>query len=385
MTISGADPLQTQVIRVRIMENDVYRPRVVVRFRSTSGVVSPDSTLTDAQGFAQTLWYRTSGSDAAVVTVDARTATRAMFREIRLGRIEAQQYTLRVHSGNFTSWFENAPLRHPIVAEIIRAGAVPDSAGRIMDPAECGARRVAFTRITSGSVTPDTLRGNLQVAGVGGNPGRPGCFASAYWTLGDGPGRRHARAALIGNTTASGSVAFEAYARKSPRLIGGIAAVRNGSYTAVKRGGTRTIHVERVLPDGTTISFDSTIAARDTVALVGGGWGPAPILGVSTPVLPRWHQFAATVGVDPRSIDRDWYVGFSLLRIPGGLAVETLPIDLHLLGHFGRTSVVADEGACTLLAQCRTRDDFRWHGIAGLFSVDVSTVVTELIKKLGGM
>ncbi|HEY7767660.1 hypothetical protein [Longimicrobium sp.] len=340
--------------------------------------------MADTEGFAQTLWYRAGGAEGAAVAVDARTPSGSSFREIRLTR-STPGYALRQHSGNYESWFEKTPLRHPVVVEIVRADAADDSVGRITSPETCSRLRVAFTRIGTGSVTPDTVMAGVDSAEVGQNPHRLGCFARANWTLGEGPGRRHARMSLVGGNSGRSSVLYEAYARASPRLIGGIMATRSRSYLGPQAGPERTIRIERTLPDGSKASFDTTFATgRDTVKQVDGSWAPAAFVGVSTPIRPKWHRWALTFGVDPRAVDRNWYAGVSVLRIPGGLEVESLPVDIHLLGHWGRVDVLENPKACRERGECDTEDDVRWQGLAAMLSVDAGSVITDLIKKLSG-
>jgi hypothetical protein len=349
--------------------------------------VLPDSAQTDAEGYAHTLWYRAGGSEPAVIAVDARTATGSSFREIRAAREAPPRYALRRHSGNGASWFEKAPLRHPVVVEILRADAPNDASRYITDAESCAKFRVAFTRIASGATTPDTATATLDHAEVGETPARHGCFARSYWTLGEGAGRRHVRASLVGASpsTVGSTAMFEAYARAMPRLIGGVAVTYNRGYQGAKPAAERTVRVERTQPDGSTISFDSTFSTgRDTVDNVKGHYGPAAFVGVSTPVVPRLHRFAVTFGVDPGSIDRHWYLGASVLRLGGALAVEVLPIDIHVLGHWGRLDVLEDVSKCEQLGDCRTEDDVRFIGMAAMLSVDASSLLTELIKKLGG-
>lgn len=387
VTITGSDPVQTLPIRVRVMQGNAKAAGATVRFRATSGTVLPDSTAADAEGYAQALWYRTGGSDPAVIAVDARTSAGSAFREIRAAREPAPRFLVRRHSGNGASWFEKAPLRHPIVVEILRADAPNDASRYITRADSCNSIRVAFTRIASGSTTPDTATATLDHAEIGESPNRHSCFARTYWTLGEGAGRRHLRASLVGGsaTSAGSSTVFEGYARAMPRLIGGVVVTYNRSYLGAKSAAERTVRVERTQLDGSKISFDSTFSTgRDTVDRVASSFGPAAFVGVSTPVVPRWHRFAVTFGVDPGSIDRNWYAGASLLRAGGGLAVEALPVDIHLLGHWGRTKVLEDVSDCENLGDCRTEDDVRWIGFAAMLSVDASSLLTDLIKKLAG-
>jgi hypothetical protein len=359
---------------------------------------------TDGQGYAEALWYRTTGSDPASIAVSARTNGSSAFREIRLAKAAAAKYALTDSTGNYQSWFEKAPLRHPLVVEIVRADVTVDSLRRIANSDSCAAVRVAFTRIGAGSITPDTVSGYIDTVRVDTakvNPREyfertphipppvlvPHCFARANWTLPEGPGRRHARVGLVGAGASQprSSMLYEAYARANPRLIGGMVLNLDRGFLGVKRGEERTVHIERTLPDGTKMSFDTTLAtSRDTVDEKKFSVTPTAFVGVTSPVIAAWHRFAATVGVDPKNLDRDWYGGFSLLRARSGLAAESLPVDVHVLVHVGRDPVLTNPDTCSAQHDCRTRNRIRYKGVAAMFSIDASSLITDLIKKLAG-
>ncbi|HYW07319.1 MAG TPA: hypothetical protein VE913_10205 [Longimicrobium sp.] len=385
LTVVGTDPHQAQRLRVRVMEGGTHVASAVVRFSATAGTLLPDSVSTDNDGYAQTMWYRGAGSATTVIAVIARTASASTLREIQM----RTPYRLREHRRDTVAWFEKTQLPRPLIVEIIRADAANDTVGRLTEAnsQECRTVRVSFSPIGGGSLTPDIARADLVDAPYSSRgERRKGCFAHSYWTLGEGPGYRHAGAALVGAGTGQvrSSVAFEARARAMPRLVGGILASRYRSYMGAKPGAERTIRIERTLPDGGKMSFDTVFEARDTVERVDGRTKAASFVGISTPLVPRARWLAVTVGVNPADLERDWYAGVSVLRIPLGLAAESLPVDLHILGHFGRSPVLKSQDLCASTGDCGTRERARWHGFAGMLSVDAGSLVTKVIEKLGG-
>lgn len=397
-TVSNADLLQQRVLRLRVVDADGRGVGdALVRFRATAGAVMPDTVRTDASGYASGLWYRTRAADPAGVTAEARTETQSAMRHIEItprGAEPAKRYQVKISTGNNQAWYEKSPQRFPLVVEIRRAGKEGDTIGQpITDPVECAAQRVAFSRIgTAGALTPDTTRGSVFPASERRpwwrrSPAKGGviCEARANWTLGEGAGRRHARATLLGDAVLPSrkDVQFETVARALPRLIAGIGPTRNRGYLGAKAGEQRIVRVERQFPDGTKLAFDSTVSSPAAVDEVGSSWSVAPIVGVSAAVIPRLERFSLTAGVSLTSPQDDWYAGFSLLRPFGRLGMEGLPIDVHLLGHWGRRAVLANVDACRTEGSCRTEEDVMWHGAAAMVSIDAGSLVADLIKKLG--
>jgi hypothetical protein len=387
LPLVGTDPLQTQRIRIQVTEGRTPAAGALVRFRATAGTLLPDTATVDSQGFAHTLWYRAAGSDAAVIAVDARTGSGSALREIRMTKPVG--YVLREHLRDSASWFEKTLLPRPLIVEIIRANAINDVAGRLTeaDSLECRSVRVAFSRATGGSLTPDTTAAAITTPYNSGMRRRTGCFATAHWTLGEGAGVRHARAAMVGagpNQVRS-NVAFEARARAMPRLVGGILASRHRSYIGLKPGAERNVRIERTLVDGSTMSFDTAVSAGQAAPdFVPGRVKAAAFVGISTPVVTQARWLAVTAGVEPANIERDWYAGISALRIPFGLSAESLPVDVHILGHFGRSPVLKAPTRCAETGECRIRERTRFHGMAAMLSVDAGSLITDLIKNLSG-
>lgn len=387
LPLVGPDPLQTRRLRIQVKEGGTYAAGAMVRFRATAGTLLPDTATADSQGYAHTVWHRPASSDPAVIAVDARTRSGSALREIRMTKRVG--YVLREHLRDSMSWFEKTILPRPLIVEIIRANASDDEAGRLTeaDSLDCRSVRVAFSRVTGGSLTPDTAAAAITTPYNSGMTRRTGCFATAHWTLGEGAGVRHARAAMVGagpNQVRS-NVAFEARARGMPRLVGGILASRHRSYIGLKPGAERKVQIERTLADGSTMSFDTALSAgQATPDYVRGRVKAAAFVGISTPVVTRARWLAVTAGVEPANIERDWYAGISALRIPFGLSAESLPVDLHVLGHFGRSPVLKAPALCAEKGECRTSERTRFHGMAAMLSVDAGSLITDLIKNLSG-
>lgn len=393
------DGQQVRQVRVRVVSarnTSVGVPGAVVRFRATSGTLLPDSTSSDASGFAWTLWTRPQGRDTATVVVQARSGANSTMSLVRVGppapTVQLGMDVWRVSRG----WFEKNPLPQPAVIHIyqLREG---NPTPQPVDSATCAAQRVAFARVPgTGSVAPDTstateyliansLFQNLQPDSL--RQQARGCFAVTNWTLGEGAGDRSLRATLIPSAAArvvrGQGTEIRTISRSLPRLVGGAAVAWRRSYVGVSQKD-RVVRIERTLPDGSTMAFDTTLKGTATVDSISGDPQPAAFVGVSSALVPSWRRISATVGVDLRNPAHDWYGGISFLRLARGLSTEGLPIDLHLLAHVGRSQVLRDPLACQQGVSCETSDRIRFHGLGGMLSVDASSLFSELIKKIAG-
>ena len=403
------DSIWRQTVEVRVLRDDRAAAGVWVKFRPTSGMLTVDSALTNSAGDAGTLWFRNRGTDAVGIVAEVRTAMGSATRYIHLeatpeNLLVVTRYRLRPHSGDGQAWFEKSTLRFPLYVEILRVdstiatGVVTETA--ITNPIICRQQRVAFSKFTnSGVVTPDTTNGNIEVSqlrwatvGAGANrktvpadPNREGCFAHANWTLDGGAGYRHARASLLGPATIPGrsSHQFEVIARAFPRLIAGLALDWTPAYQGRKGGDEDTIHVERRLPDGSKLIYDSTfttgVAARD----VEGHFTATPVVGITTALFPRISRLAVTAGVNLSDPTEDWYFGISLPQLLGRFGAESFPVSVHLLSHWGKSPELVNPAACPADNKCETRNRTGWHYFSLMGSIDAGTLVTDLIKGLG--
>lgn len=383
-TVAGADSMQHQELLLRVTLNGAPLPGTIVRFQATSGTVRPDSTLTDPNGRARALWIRSRGADPVGIAAEAVTTAGAALRYIQLTprSAPAKRLVIVPWTGIDQSWFEKSPLRGPVDVQIMRLTGSDST--EITDEADCRAQRVAFTRsgAAAGTVSPDTATADIYELG---DTGRTGCFVEADWTLGEGPGRKHIHATLVpgsGYRSATRSTEIQATARALPRLIGGIVYAGSRGYVGVKPGSQRTIRVERPLTDGTTLAYDSVVSGPAAIDSVSGAGEAAAFVGVSIPIIPAWHWFAVAAGVDLANPRDDWYAGISMARLIGGVSTEALPVDLHLVGHWGRDPVLQDPDACATGEGCRTENETRYKGIGVLLSIDAGSLFAELIKKL---
>jgi len=404
---------QSRILRVRVVKAGnpgTGVADVAVRFRATSGSILRDSTTTDDHGYASTLWYRPSGRDTATVLVEARKQGEAALRVVRVGP-PAPALRLGVERWRLSpGWFEKNTLPQPPVVHIYRV-KTDGTTEALVDSAVCAAQRVAFTRVPgSGSISPDTATAavntidtsvvrNLRpehsavrvLSAHNPDPGtqtpqqQRGCFAVASWTLGDGAGERALRATLIPGPTATASggqsTEFHTVARALPRLVGGVVVAQRRGYLGLARED-RVVHIERQLPDESTMSFDTTLKGTGTVDTVSTRFEPYTFVGVSSAVVPQWRWLSATVGVDLKNPTTEWFAGVSLLRVARRLSTENLPIDLHVLVHAGRSPVLREPATCGKGGSCKTRDTIRFHGFGGMLSVDASSLFSELIKKI---
>lgn len=387
--LSATAPLQKQSMRVRAVDSaNKGVANATLAFFATSGRVIPDTTTTDADGYAYATWSRERSSSSVAVTIHARTQSASAFKEMSF-EVEkpAVQYGLEIvdRTNNQTS-FEKSPLARTVKVRLLRFDSIDNKQGAIVTNAErCLSYRVAFTQIGKGFISPDTviMWHEEEADGIGDGDG---CFAYANWTLPDGAGTRDARATLIGSNVlgTQGTKEFEAFARGLPKVIGGAVVTRYAGYYGIRKGTSAAAKIERVLGDGTTFTRDTTLRiSRDTLQHNEAEWRPAAFLGVSAPIIPRLHRLSLTVGVDLNSPMRDWYFGASVVRAIGGLVTEALPVDAHILAHVGRVDEIVDQTACSVNQNCTTRLKTRFHGLSGMVSVELSSLVSEVLKKLG--
>jgi len=406
--VPRTDQPQMQRINVRIVQAGTTTAvqGATVVFRATGAEVVADTVYTDANGDASTYWHRARSSDPGLVTVEAFGPQPKSPAALRIVRILPSDASVQIGLERWwapTAWFEKNPLPGPVAVHIFR---IENGVERyITDDTVCAAQRVAFARFgNAGSVSPDTAWGAVMTfdtmpavtvtrdsAGVDTlrESGSRGCFVSTRWTLGDGPGVRNLRAALLAGGPAAvkrdGAVQLEAAARGLPRLIAGPVFARRGSYYGVTPRAERTLRIERYGPDSMKISYDSTVVTRaaavDTVQSQAVG---AAFFGVSIPVVPTLTTISVSAGVNMADPLNDWFAGISLVRFFGGVATEGLPVDIHLLGHFGRPAVLRNLEECKARISCATERRMMWHGLGGMISVDASSLFSDVIKKIVG-
>lgn len=399
----GADSLQRRMLQVRVLRDHAPARGAIVRFRATSGTVHPDTAVTGADGVAEALWHRSGGTQPVGIAVDARIvdgnrnvlASALKYLEISRPPPPAPRtVALNPWRGGYQSWFENSTLRNAVVFAVEERR--PDGKGGtadvpIDDDSVCNAQRVAFRAVSgSGTVTPDTTV--AQVYPIAESNAR-GCFVEARWALGAGSGEREMRATLVpgkGYVSAGNPPALYASARAMPRLVAGLAYSWNHSYRGLEAGSEVTFTVERTLPDGSVVKYDSTDTPASAYKEFDGDWELNPLVGLTMPVplngarLRGWSErISLTAGADLANIGDHWFAGVSLTRLGIGLPSESLPIDFHLLGHWRRTSVLTNPVECRdALEACKTDEAVRFQGASFMLSADATTVISEIIKKL---
>jgi hypothetical protein len=227
---------------------------------------------------------------------------------------------------------------------------------------------------------------------------RNGCWATALWTLGEGPGIQHVRAHFVASErtkTDAPPAQFSALGRALPRLIAGYASTYQRSYQALRPAAARIETQERPLPEGGTVSYTTTVKiGRDSVVEKGGGGRASALVGMSFAPIPRWRSLTSFVGVGADDPANDWYVGLSLFRLArkvGGWVpeTETLLFDAQFIVNAGRVDVVSDPARClatpTANMACDTRKDLRlFRGAGVLVSLDAGSLLSEAFKRLIG-
>jgi hypothetical protein len=192
----------------------------------------------------------------------------------------------------------------------------------IVDPAVCHRQRVVF-RGSAGVITPDTAVPDLYVAGPRNSDPDAfwlGCRAQAHWSLGSGAGTRQARFTLVpakGYEVAPNQThePWEVQARSVPRFVlGGVFRV-DRTYLGRDAGDKVVYRVERPLPDGGKVAFDSTAPGSVTVDAAG-KTSFGVMVGVAAPIPYRKTNWLTLVaGVDLTAPLDHQYLGLSILRL----------------------------------------------------------------------
>jgi hypothetical protein len=400
-----ADSMQRFEVHLQLSETGGLRAGVagaVVRLRASSGTIVGDSTTSGPDGTIRALWFRKRSTDGVGIGVEAYNPEKADRRYSTLSYIQLKPPTPTTTLLRFDetqtfplAGFENTTLRRPMIVEIRTQTSAADTEGKpIINPVECQAHRVVF-RGSAGTMTPDSAVPEVYAARDANDPNAKfelGCRAQAYWSLGAGAGPREARVSLVpgsGHTLAQQApYRWDVRARSVPRFVLGAVLRRDEPYVGRDDGDEVTLRVERKLPDGTTISFDSTDPGTVTVDSVGStSWGV--MVGVSSSI-PTGYTNRLTVigGVDLTSPLDHQYLGLSMFRVLD--LPETLPIDLSVLAHFGKTNVLkrpddCRQGISTVHGEepCATDERRGLRGVAFMFSIDAGTLLADAIKKLG--
>ena len=291
------------------------------------------------------------------------------------------------------------------VADVVLGSAVDDRA-------TCEAQRVVFRRIgPTGFVTPDTATPALipdyqpprrrqrlwaRLSAPAPRPDRrPACLAYANWTLADAVGLYDARATVAaGETSLPGGNAaeFRAYARPLPKLVAGFAITHERRFLARQAAGFAVRQLQRPLAGGgIELVTDTVRTGRDTLEARGGAANGAAVLGLAAAPVARLRWLTLVGGLDAGKPDENWYAGLSVLRLANLVPAlrrfdtEGLFVDVHTVAHVGSVPVLDDATACASTGQCRTRDRVRFRGVALMLSIDASSLLTDVFKRLAGL
>lgn len=429
---SEAEAPQHAELWVRVDGLDPAAPGPSIVWKASSGTLAADTGRvtvtrpaadapagTPATGAASVEWSRASGAATTVVTASVTTSAGTASRTFVLAPTTAAKPKYRVVVADGTDYdrprytYEKSRAGGELVVEVVRdvsTPANPNTFAAVTDTTECIGQHVIWRRVgTGGIVTPDsaipalvTYKDYEQRRPRAEKSGKARCLAFANWTVGEGFGYSDVRASIApGNLgSAAGPVAeFRAFARVLPRVVGGLALTweknYNGKRSAPFTVRTLTRPVDPTNPALGTVAFSDTVRnGRDTVASLGRGTTRTAVLGITGAPYPRWRFLSATVGVDAAKPTDNWFAGVSALRALRAvgwatrwsylkrLETEHLPVDLHALAHIGRIDELQDPRVCADTGACKTVERRGYRGVSTLISVDASSLVSEVFKRL---
>ena len=381
--VAPADSLQHAIVIVHVTRNAVAVPSAIVRFHASSGTVQPDSTVTDDNGDARAQWFRSKGGEVAAITADAHVGNTSGLAYIRLSprgeKNETKNIVLRKAGGFKQSWFEKSQLPSPVKVELMSpviGGSVP------LDSIICRQISVEFKlRGGPSKVSPDTAVARTQDGG---------CYASTFWTLGEGIGERRLDVRVVptnGYRGVNDTLEAQAWTRANPNFVAGVAVGRFRPYLGLNPASKRTVHIERVDANGAKISYDSTetsgTPAIDSIRARNESFG---VIGVSLPIpmgrWDRWDDLSLTAGVDFAHPQDRVFVGISLLRLVGAWipVIEVLPMDIHFVKLWANQDELVDPRCAP--SACKTHKRMRPQGWSAAVTADAGSLFTELLKKL---
>jgi hypothetical protein len=379
-----ADSVQKVRMTVKVTQSNgtTVVPGAIVRLSATSGVLEPDSIVTDANGEARAVWVRGKGADQVAVGVSARLGDKGngttFVRLFLTSGTDPKQIAMREEQGFQQSWFEKSQLPREVRVELL------DSAFRSIDEKTCNANRVLFKgRGATQSVSPDTANAWFDSE-------EKRCFADTFWAFGEGIGERRLDVTVVGGKGYKGVNELEAaaWARAMPKFITGFAAGRTKDDFVILGAKTDSVfHVERPGTGGATLTYDSTKS-------VPGGPKPAEseqvfsaVAAVSIPIpiakWKHWDGLSFTAGVDLAHPTQRQFYGLSAARFLLGRyvpVIEVLPIDLHVLRFYAQETYVTNP-TCTP-GTCNTDKRVRFQSWALMLSADASGLVADLVAKL---
>lgn len=236
--------------------------------------------------------------------------------------------SLELVSGDGQFWYLGRQLRAPIVFRL---------SGPEVDPDQCPLFRVAFNSEDADRVSP--LLGDPRW-----EEGQ--CLVRVWWSLGNGVGRQHLRAEVVGGDGRRATA--HAVARQGARLFFG------GAWTPRQDGWTTL--------DGT--GENASVRTIDPTGAF------HPILGVDFPAWPSRDRVRLAAAASSPHLDRFFFFGFSGLQaFLFGQAQEGSPVDLHLGFQLSRREIGLSGERCAPRPTCTSRD-LRFGGLSLLVTVD---------------
>lgn len=358
------------VIVVKLEQGGAPLPGVKVRFRATGNSVYDTLDVSDSSGEARTTW---SGAAGSVVTASATIGSDESRVEIQIKAPAPAPTPLTLSSvprkglpalGDRQSWYEKRQLRDPIPVVI----------GGAKNEASCDSAQVVF-RAVGGSTSPDSVRGQWTEA-TKETPGS--CTARAHWRLGEGVGRQHLRAHLVGN--ADESLQFTSTARALPRLTIGLVVSRPSGYHRLEITAD-TVTVTRTVGDSTVEM--KRVTTTEKAQEVERDFAMTPVLGFDWPMVPQWGRLRVSAAASLASPTQDWFFGVSLVQIAVGLPHEAVGVSLHGVVHVSRRTVVKNPEACLQRQSCGTGDELVPASVGFMFTVDQTSLLSNLTTIFG--
>lgn len=400
-TLSPQDSALSIVLR--IPPGDLPRVRTMVRFEASHGVLLPASVWPDTAGLVHVRWHRKGAGSPVEVVAEVNSESGYGRRHIRLapptpppaqpGELTTDESINR----RVATWIEQTATRDPVVRLIRIVGSDTMAVGK----EECTRYRAAFVRGgVAGTVTPDTapfewvaLRRNrtrFRMKDIytphGRSPPKYECRADAEWALGAGVGGRSLRISVLprgGGPPVGPPQELYVHARRAPRILAGIAYVRDRGYNTVDTAQFRVVQVEEPQLDGSKRTYqvrEQTRAAVESPVERGNSFRPT--FGVVFPLVPAARNFTFSAAFDLTDPTAHQYFGLSLLHLFRP-SLEMLPLDLQLVAHTSQRRVATTQG-CSGGATLCTRKDWGVDGIGVMGVFDVSSVLSDVLKRLAG-
>ena len=226
----------------------------------------------------------------------------------------------------------------------------------VANPTSCGRQVVTFTVPDKGSVSPATAAGEWT-------NGR--CLVEARWTLGGTVGSHSLTAQLKDRPETTRR--FQAVGRALPRLVVGLAAASRTEFTRLD------------------VQEDTTVLETETFSPF------SAVLGLDTPLYTKWPAIRGFLGASAANLDREWYVGLSLLHLVkvfrphswAELEAETLPVSLHLVTRIDRITKVTNAEDCELdVSTCVEDTSLEFGGYGVVVAVNTMSLLETITKGL---